>query len=61
MELVFGEGMGLLGLWIGPLCGSLVEFLWYAYVLRYKINWEKVTLEVSERLKNFYDKTILVQ
>ena len=45
---------GLTGLWMGSVCGSLVEFLIYYTVVTFYIDWVAVSEDIIERLKAAY-------
>jgi hypothetical protein len=52
--------LGLNGVWFGPVGGSLVEFLIYFTSLVCFIDWDKITYDITERMRLDPNKTITV-
>lgn len=42
---------GMIGLWYGIVVGSIIEVILYFILLRFFCNWDKLAVEISERMK----------
>lgn len=46
----FNMDMGIIGLWLGPLCGVTVELIAFLIIMIKFINWEDILKDVRKRL-----------
>lgn len=47
----FPVGMSMVGLWWGVVGGSIAEIVLYVVILRFKCDWKRIAIEISENLK----------